>query len=98
MEDQLIMTTEWAPKLNELSQNILIAGNDLPLHQDILKEILGDKAVFAEITEHNPRPAELALLGRNKPDEDPHHFVPNYIRLAEAEAKWLESQSNQKNK
>ncbi|TCN18104.1 tRNA (adenosine(37)-N6)-threonylcarbamoyltransferase complex dimerization subunit type 1 TsaB [Mesobacillus foraminis] len=98
MEDQLIMTTDWAPKLNELSQNILIAGNDLPLHQDILKEILGDKAVFAEITEHNPRPAELALLGRNKPDEDPHHFVPNYIRLAEAEAKWLESQSNQKNK
>lgn len=97
VEDQLVMTSDWAPKLNDLHENILFTGNDLPLHQGILKENLGEKAVFAEITEHNPRPAELALLGRDKPAEDPHLFVPNYIRLAEAEAKWLESQKNQKN-
>ena len=53
---------------------------------------MGDKAVVAEITEHNPRPAELALLGRDKPGEEIHTFVPNYIRLAEAEAKWIQAQ------
>ena len=47
--------------------------------------------MFAGITEHNPRPSELALLGRDKQGEDIHSFVPNYIRLAEAEAKWLEA-------
>ena len=26
------------------------------------------------------------------PGEDIHSFVPNYIRLAEAEAKWLDAQ------
>jgi len=92
--DQLVLTTEWAPKLKSMDRDILFVGNDLPLHSEVLKDMLGAKAQFAEVTEHNPRPAELALLGRDKPAEDSHSFVPNYIRLAEAEAKWLEAQKN----
>jgi len=92
--DQLVLTTEWAPKLKAMNRDILFVGNDLPLHSEVLKDMLGAKAQFAEVTEHNPRPAELALLGRDKPAEDSHSFVPNYIRLAEAEAKWLEAQKN----
>ena len=57
-----------------------------------IKRITWEHAVFAEMTEHNPRPSELAFLGRDLPGEDVHTFVPNYIRLAEAEAKWLEAQ------
>jgi tRNA threonylcarbamoyladenosine biosynthesis protein TsaB len=94
-EDQLVMAADWADRLKEVEAGILFSGNDLPLHQDIIRESLGEKAYMAEITEYNPRPAELALLGRHKPEEDPHEFVPNYIRLAEAEAKWLESQKKQ---
>jgi tRNA threonylcarbamoyladenosine biosynthesis protein TsaB len=94
-EDQLVMAADWVDRLKELNASILFSGNDLPLHQDIIRESLGEKAYMAEITEYNPRPAELALLGRNKPEENPHKFVPNYIRLAEAEAKWLESQKKQ---
>lgn len=94
-EDRLVMTAEWAPSLSSLDKDILFVGNDLPLHQQVIEEALGSRARFAEVTEHNPRPAELALLGRNRKEEDPHSFVPNYIRLAEAEAKWLESQKQQ---
>lgn len=90
-EDQLVMSVDWAAELKELKKPILFVGNDLPLHQEIMEETLGTQAVFAAITEHNPRPSELALLGKNKPGEDIHSFVPNYIRLAEAEAKWLEA-------
>jgi len=90
-QDQLVMLADWAAKLTELNQPILFVGNDLPLHSDKIKEILGSQAIFASETEHNPRPAELALLGRDKPGEDIHSFVPNYIRLAEAETKWLEA-------
>lgn len=90
-DDRLVLSANWADSLKELKKPILFVGNDLPLHQAVLKDTLNSQAVFAAITEHNPRPSELALLGENKQGEDIHSFVPNYIRLAEAEAKWLEA-------
>lgn len=90
-QDGLVLIADWAEKLKTQEKEILFIGNDLVIHRPIIEGILGQQAVFAEITENNPRPAELALLGKDKPGEDIHSFVPNYIRLAEAEAKWLES-------
>lgn len=90
-KDQLVLSKDWAEKLKQGSDKILFVGNDLPLHQETIQNILGEQAVFANVTELNPRPAELALLGKDLPGEDVHTFVPNYIRLAEAEAKWLEA-------
>lgn len=95
-EDQLVLSENWAAELAKQDQKVLFIGNDLPLHRPILKEKLGNQAIFAEITEHNPRPAELALLGMNREPEDVHTFVPNYIRLAEAESNWLKA--NKENK
>lgn len=89
-KDQILLSQDWAESLKSTSKKVLFVGNDLPLHRDTLAEILGEKAVFAEKTEFNPRPAELAFLGRDKGEENIHSFVPNYIRLAEAEANWLE--------
>ncbi|KOP78183.1 tRNA (adenosine(37)-N6)-threonylcarbamoyltransferase complex dimerization subunit type 1 TsaB [Cytobacillus solani] len=90
-KDQLVLSMDWAAELKERSDKVLFIGNDLPLHRKTFEEIIGTQAVFAEITEHNPRPAELALLGRDKEAEDIHSFVPNYIRLAEAEANWIKA-------
>ncbi|QCJ40696.1 tRNA (adenosine(37)-N6)-threonylcarbamoyltransferase complex dimerization subunit type 1 TsaB [Bacillus sp. S3] len=98
VEDQLVMLADWAATLSEMNKPILFIGNDLPIHRDKIKEVLGSQAIFANMTEHNPRPAELAMLGRNKPDEDVHAFVPNYIRLAEAEQKWLEAKGKISNR
>ncbi|CAM4114283.1 tRNA (adenosine(37)-N6)-threonylcarbamoyltransferase complex dimerization subunit type 1 TsaB [Mesobacillus thioparans] len=95
-EDQLVMSADWVKALNEMDNKVLFASNDLALHQDVIKQELGNKAVFAEITELNPRPAELALLGRDKEVVDLHTFVPNYIRLAEAEANWLKAQETKR--
>lgn len=90
-KDQLVLSKDWAAKLKQGSDKILFVGNDLPLHQQAIQDILEEQAIFAQVTEHNPRPAELAWLGKDLPGEDIHSFVPNYIRLAEAEAKWLEA-------
>lgn len=95
-EDQLVMSADWVQMLKELDKRILFTSNDLKLHETVIKEALGEQAVFAAITEQNPRPAELALLGRDKESVDLHAFVPNYIRLAEAEANWLKAQENTK--
>ncbi|MEH7076238.1 tRNA (adenosine(37)-N6)-threonylcarbamoyltransferase complex dimerization subunit type 1 TsaB [Neobacillus drentensis] len=96
-EDRLVMLAEWAGSLKETGKSILFIGNDLSLHQATIEAVMGSQAVFAVITEHNPRPSELAFLGKDKLGEDIHSFVPNYIRLAEAEAKWLEAKEKNLN-
>ncbi|PKR82683.1 tRNA (adenosine(37)-N6)-threonylcarbamoyltransferase complex dimerization subunit type 1 TsaB [Heyndrickxia camelliae] len=94
-KDCNILAANWADELKALNKQVLFIGNDAVLHQTVLRDVLGDLAVFAEVTENNPRPSELGLLGMELPGEDIHTFVPNYIRLVEAEAKWLEAQKNQ---
>jgi tRNA threonylcarbamoyladenosine biosynthesis protein TsaB len=96
IEDQILLSVNWAEQLQTYNEKILFVGGDLHLHIEGIRKALGDKSVFAEVTEHNPRPSELALLGRDKPAEDIHTFVPNYIRLAEAEATWIKKQKELK--
>lgn len=96
--DQVVMAVDWAEKLIEIDKHILFVGNDVSIHQATMEDPLGYRAIFAGVTEQNPRPAELAFLGRDKQGEDVHTFVPNYIRLAEAEAKWLEKQGKTLNR
>jgi len=93
IEDQNLLTVDWVEKLKSLNQPVLFVGNDLPIHREVIESELKDQAFFADITEHNPRPAELGLLGRRRQGEDIHSFVPNYIRLVEAEVKWMEANS-----
>jgi len=90
-KDQILQSKDWVLQLKERNLPVLFVGNDLLLHRAIIEEELGNQAIFAEITEQNPRPSELALLGMNRAGENIHTFVPNYIRLAEAESKWLEA-------
>ncbi len=89
-KDQLILAKDWAEQLIEMSEPVLFVGNDVSIHKEVLASIMGDQARFAHYTENNPRPGELAHLGVHREPVDVHSFVPNYIRLAEAEAKWLE--------
>lgn len=86
---QHILLSAWLDELMKVEEQILFVGNDVRLHEDVIKEKLGDRATFASFTEDNPRPSELALLGARKSPEEIHGFSPNYLRLAEAEAKWL---------
>jgi tRNA threonylcarbamoyladenosine biosynthesis protein TsaB len=93
--DQILLSKDWARKLKEKNEQVLFIGNDYGLHKEVLIEELGELAVFAPASLQLPRPSELAFLGMKKEAESVHSFVPNYIRLAEAEAKWLERQQEQ---
>ena len=74
---------------------MLFLGNDVSLHQELIKNILGNKVTLGNISTTNPRPSELARVGLEKePTVDIHSFTPNYIRLAEAETNWLASQKD----
>ncbi|PRS38272.1 tRNA (adenosine(37)-N6)-threonylcarbamoyltransferase complex dimerization subunit type 1 TsaB [Bacillus pumilus] len=90
--DQNILLTDWLHELKQTGKPVLFLGQDVHLHEESIRSILGETAVKAEGAFHNPRPSMLAFLGTDRPAEDVHQLVPNYIRLAEAEVKWLEGQ------
>ncbi|WP_144487741.1 tRNA (adenosine(37)-N6)-threonylcarbamoyltransferase complex dimerization subunit type 1 TsaB [Bacillus pumilus] len=91
-QDQNILLTDWLHELKQTGKPILFLGQDVHLHEESIRSILGETAVIAEGAFHNPRPSMLAFLGTDRPAEDVHQLVPNYIRMAEAEVKWLEGQ------
>ncbi|MBW7652212.1 tRNA (adenosine(37)-N6)-threonylcarbamoyltransferase complex dimerization subunit type 1 TsaB [Anoxybacillus sp. ST4] len=90
--DQVILATDWANELKAYDEPILLVGNDSSLHEASFIQTLNRAVQVASFTLHNPRPSELAWLGMHREPEDIHTFVPNYIRLAEAEANWLARQ------
>ncbi|MGR3762486.1 tRNA (adenosine(37)-N6)-threonylcarbamoyltransferase complex dimerization subunit type 1 TsaB [Rossellomorea sp. NS-SX7] len=93
-EDRNMLLADWANKLKEYDGEILFVGNDVSIHEETIKEVLGDQAKVAPFVSNNPRPSELAFIGAELQENTAHEVVPNYIRLAEAEVKWLESQKN----
>jgi tRNA threonylcarbamoyladenosine biosynthesis protein TsaB len=92
-EDCIILIQDWLPMLKELDKPVLFIGNDVSIHKETIEAMLGEQAVFASPSLHNPRPGELGLLGLEKESQEVHAFVPSYLRLAEAEANWLASQN-----
>ncbi|MCF7616832.1 tRNA (adenosine(37)-N6)-threonylcarbamoyltransferase complex dimerization subunit type 1 TsaB [Bacillus sonorensis] len=91
-EDQNILLEDWLKKLKESKQQVLFLGNDTDIHKEMIEKTLNHQAVIGGASHHLPRPSELALIGECKEPEPVHSLVPNYIRLAEAEAVWLEKQ------
>ncbi|UXH42679.1 tRNA (adenosine(37)-N6)-threonylcarbamoyltransferase complex dimerization subunit type 1 TsaB [Rossellomorea vietnamensis] len=91
-EDRNIMLDEWVTKLKELDKDLLFVGNDVSIHESLIKEVLEDQARIAPFVSHNPRPSELAYIGLGLKEMTAHEVLPNYIRMAEAEVKWLEAQ------
>jgi tRNA threonylcarbamoyladenosine biosynthesis protein TsaB len=91
-EDRIILLKDWLEKLQTTDKKILFLGNDLPLHQETISEVLGSQAVFGNVSDHNPRPSELGRIGMQREPDDIHAFTPSYLQLAEAEVNWLKLQ------
>lgn len=93
VNDQLLQLTDWLDLLVERQEPVLFVGQDCELHREAITERLGTQVTFAPGTLMLPRPSELANLGATMLTEsDTHLFVPEYLQLAEAEAKWKEAQ------
>jgi len=93
-DDCNVLLEEWVTKLKDFNKDILFVGNDVALHESMIMEVLGKQAKIAPFVSHNPRPSELAFIGSGLKEASAHEVLPNYIRMAEAEVKWLESQKN----
>ncbi|WP_016937068.1 tRNA (adenosine(37)-N6)-threonylcarbamoyltransferase complex dimerization subunit type 1 TsaB [Bacillus siamensis] len=92
LPDQNVLFTDWLGMLKEKASPVLFLGHDTAIHEETILQELTSQAVMGTAAQHNPRPSELAFLGLEKEETDVHSLVPDYLRLAEAEAKWMESQ------
>jgi len=93
INDQHISTEDWCELLKTFAKPVLFLGNDMVIHERVIVNQLSKQAQFAPITVNIPKPGELALLAKDLKEENVHSFAPNYLRLAEAEAKWREKKN-----
>ncbi|MCA0970420.1 tRNA (adenosine(37)-N6)-threonylcarbamoyltransferase complex dimerization subunit type 1 TsaB [Halobacillus litoralis] len=91
-EEKNVLMEDWLKELSELDQKILFVSQDLSVHEELIREILGSRAVLPSYPYHYSRPSLIALSGEKKEPGTVHELVPNYLRIPEAEQKWLDQQ------
>ncbi|CQR47442.1 tRNA threonylcarbamoyladenosine biosynthesis protein TsaB [Paraliobacillus sp. PM-2] len=96
-EEQNILFSDWLNQLKKEDQTIIFLSPDVDLHKETIREMLKEKAIIPIEKFHIPSPSLLAISGKNRQGESIHQLTPNYLRLVEAEAKWLAKQKEQDN-
>lgn len=89
LEDQILVNTEWVQVLSEYEEPVTFVGLDIPVHKEVFKDFQ-----FADESAWTPNASEIALVADELEVENVHTFVPNYVRLAEAEKEWLEKNAS----
>lgn len=82
-------------RLRSLNEPVLFIGTDVDMHWEKIEQQLGNLAVRGTHMEDLPRASSLIYLAAQQFEgqaEEVHHFVPQYRRLAEAEANWIKEQ------
>lgn len=93
MEDQHILIEDLLEHLRKVEEPILFIGTDVALYEEMIKEMLEERAVIAPVQFNLPRASSLIYAAEQmETKEEVHHFVPEYRRIAEAEANWLKAQ------
>lgn len=80
--------------LAHISDRAIIVGDISPVLKERISERLGDRAIFASVDLNFARASTLVKLALNEAGENATQFVPTYLKLAEAESKWLEAREN----
>jgi tRNA threonylcarbamoyladenosine biosynthesis protein TsaB len=96
-DDRLQLIADFLGELNETEGPLLFIGEGARQNFDQIHQRLRDRAILAREIDHPPRASQLAytawkLWGEQKA-KHVHSFAPEYLQLAEAEAKWLASQN-----
>lgn len=95
IEDQHSDLSEFLVRVKELNQSVLFTGIDVAIHEEAIREALGEAAFFSGPQDRLPRASNLIILAKEGVSQDIHHAVPEYQRITEAEANYLKSQEGQ---
>ncbi|HEY4601466.1 MAG TPA: tRNA (adenosine(37)-N6)-threonylcarbamoyltransferase complex dimerization subunit type 1 TsaB [Cerasibacillus sp.] len=97
IEESNILMADWLDILLKEEKEVVFLSPDIKIFQEQIKEKLGTLAVIPEAPYHIANPAHLALAATHHPEDSTHFLTPNYLRLAEAEAKWKQAQKRENN-
>lgn len=93
LSERIILLKEWLPIISQQvgEKPLLFLGDDTAMHRDTIVEMLGQQAQFAPISCNLPRASHIGFLALPLLVEagSPHQLMPEYLQVAEAEAKWL---------
>lgn len=96
IEDSNILMKDWLEMIKEYEQEIMFLSPHIEQFQQQIVDEIEEFAIIPEGPFHLPKPAHLAMVGLNQSPDPVHSLVPNYLRLAEAEANWLKAQGKKK--
>ncbi|WP_099221556.1 tRNA (adenosine(37)-N6)-threonylcarbamoyltransferase complex dimerization subunit type 1 TsaB [Listeria costaricensis] len=89
--DQHISLEELLAYLEEKKQPVLFIGQLSAAFREQIIAALGERATLSEPPYAYARAGTLTWLAEQKAGVPVHTFVPTYLKLAEAESKWLEA-------
>jgi tRNA threonylcarbamoyladenosine biosynthesis protein TsaB len=93
MPDRIILLRDWLPMIQEhvCEKPVLFLGDDVSIHRHSITEMLGEQALFAPLSLNVPRAAHIGFLSLSLLPKagTAHQLMPEYLQVAEAEAKWL---------
>ncbi|EDO1223055.1 tRNA (adenosine(37)-N6)-threonylcarbamoyltransferase complex dimerization subunit type 1 TsaB [Listeria innocua] len=93
--DSHIALTDLLEQLTAEKEAILFVGTLTEQIRLTVTEVLGERAVFGQADYTYARSSSLVKLAENMDGEPADNFVPDYLKLAEAESKWLESRGSE---
>ena len=97
IEDGHYSLEEFIHQLEQQEGSMLFIGKDTEMHEQQITEQLGERAMIAPLHFNLPRASSLIYMAAQSEQEaDVHAFVPEYRRIAEAEANWLKEQGKDK--
>ena len=88
-QEQNMLMKDLLHQLKEASEPVIFLSPDMAVHREDIETIMGELAVIPDQTDQYPNPADLAFCSLQKEATPLDEVVPSYLRLAEAEAKWM---------
>ena len=74
---------------------VLFTGIDVSIHEQVIREVMGDEAFFSAPQNRLPRASNLIMLAKGSEPVDVHQAIPEYRRITEAEANYIKAQEGQ---
>ncbi|MFB5664337.1 tRNA (adenosine(37)-N6)-threonylcarbamoyltransferase complex dimerization subunit type 1 TsaB [Alteribacillus sp. HJP-4] len=89
-KDRIILLEDWLEELKHVNAPVLFLSQDSDKHKASIVKALGTNAYFGDAREQLPHASAMfSIIQKEGGSIDPHHLVPEYAQLAEAEKKWL---------
>ncbi|MET3683265.1 tRNA threonylcarbamoyladenosine biosynthesis protein TsaB [Alkalibacillus flavidus] len=83
---------DWLDQLSNINQPVIFTSSTRHDFTGMIRETLGDQARFVDSMVQYPKASMLGYLALYEEPIPVHSLAPQYHRMVEAEAKWLEKQ------